>query len=297
LAAARKLDYPKRLPERHHGVLRIEILMVRPELSFHARLSKSFERIAASLDPSIAVHRTFLDETDPQTITDHIISPKLRRSALLVALPHHPQIVEALKRVSGAGQTVVQVITRHPELKVPYVGIDNEAAGRMAGLLMSGIQHKSGTVIALCHSQLYGVHRDRLRGFSEFMAKKNTQHLSFTQAAFTFDEDEAAARIVAGLLRSERDLVGIYSAGGDYGPLCDLLRNSRKQKDICLIGHELTDLSATALRDGTMSAVIDQAPETQARRAIDMALARMSLLDSEVDPSPIRFITITAENL
>jgi LacI family transcriptional regulator len=46
-----------------------------------------------------------------------------------------------------------------------------------------------------------------------------------------------------------------------------------------------------------MGAVIDQAPEAQARRALDMMLSRLGVLEAAVDNQPIRFITITAENV
>ena len=43
IAAARSLDYPKRLPEVHKGLLRIEVILVRPETTFSWRLSRAFE--------------------------------------------------------------------------------------------------------------------------------------------------------------------------------------------------------------------------------------------------------------
>jgi LacI family transcriptional regulator len=46
-----------------------------------------------------------------------------------------------------------------------------------------------------------------------------------------------------------------------------------------------------------MAVVLDQAPEAQARRAIDLMLKKIGLLDMELDASPIRFITLTAENI
>ena len=133
LAAVRKLDYPKRLPEVHRGVTRIEVLMLRPELSFINRLSKAFERIAANLHPSISVHRTFLKESDSASIAKRIADPAVRRSALLVVLPHHPAIRDAVAEVQRRGVPVVQVMTQLEDLNLAYVGIDNQAAGRMAG--------------------------------------------------------------------------------------------------------------------------------------------------------------------
>jgi LacI family transcriptional regulator len=297
LAAARALDYPKRLPDRHRGVTRIEILMLRPELTFTVRLSRAFERIAATLDPSISVHRTFLDENKPEAIAERILNPKMRRSALIVALPQHPNIQRALSHVQHSGLPVTQITTRMEGLTIDYVGIDNQAAGRMAGLLMSGMKRETGRVVAMCHSQIYGVHRDRVRGFSEFMQRDAASHLSFHKAAFMHDDETEMADVVSQLLRELPDLVGLYCAGGDYGRLCHVLRRARKSRNICLIGHELTEQSSAALKDGTISAIIDQAPETQARRALDITLHKIGLLETEVDLSPIRFVTITAENL
>lgn len=297
IAAARQLNYPKRLPETHRGVTRIEVLLSRPELSFTQRLSRSFERIAANLDSSIAVHRTFINESDPISTAELISHPAMRRSALIVALPDHPAVRTSLAAEHAKGLPVVQLVSPIGDIAGSYVGIDNCAAGRMAGLLMAGMQRQSGTVVGLSHSQIYAVHRDRMLGFSEAMAKPRASHLNFERVAFTHDSDTEAAGIVSNLIRSIPDLVGVYSAGGDYGPLCDMLRRRRRHGDICLIGHELTIQSDAALREGTITAIIDQAPETQARRALDTVLNRLRLLQTDVDSSPIRFITITADNL
>jgi LacI family transcriptional regulator len=297
LAAARKLDYPKRLPEQHRGVTRIEIVMARPDISFVARLSKSFERLAASLDRSIVVHRTFLDEADPAAIAAHIMSPNIRRSALIVALPQNPLIAAAIAAVETTGMVVVQVMTRLATLSSPYIGIDNVAAGRMAGFLLAGMVRGQGSVIALCHSQFYSVHRDRISGFSEYLQKPQASHLAFKQITFTNDDAQEVANTVSNHMRNMPDLIGIYGAGGDYGPLCDFLLRSGHKSKFFIIGHELNDQSEKALKNGTMAAVIDQAPETQARRALDLVLQKLGLLNTAVDLSPIRFITITAENI
>lgn len=297
IAAVRKLDYPKRLPELHRGVTRIEIILLRPELTFTARLARSFERIAANLDRSIAVHRTIMAEDDPQAIAEQLMSPKLRRSALIVGLPHHPVTSAAIQKLKLEGLPIVQLFTRMEGLEAPFVGIDNAAAGRMAGLLMSGLQRRRGPVVVLCHSQIYAVHRDRVTGFSDYMTRAPSKHLDFTYAGFTYDKADELARVTEQLLASTPDLAGIYAAGGDYGPLCDVLRRHDPARRICLIGHELTEQSRLALKDGTIAAVIDQAPETQARRAIDTALHALGLLESQADASPIRFVTLTAENV
>ena len=52
VAAARALGYSRRLPDLHRGLLRIDVILVRPETTFFRRLSGAFERIGATLDPT-----------------------------------------------------------------------------------------------------------------------------------------------------------------------------------------------------------------------------------------------------
>ncbi|QPC91415.1 LacI family DNA-binding transcriptional regulator [Mesorhizobium sp. INR15] len=297
VAAARSLDYPRRLPEAHRGIIRIEVILVRPDSTFFSRLSRAFERIAASLDRTIAVHRTFLDEEDPVAVARRIREPGLRRGALILAVPDHPLICEALAEVEAKGLPTALVVTRIPGSRADYVGIDNYAAGRMAAHLMSGMQQRPGTIAALCHSHIYQVHRDRIRGFSDYLAEHPRQDLTFTELLFGHDDGGRSADLLAETLRRRPDLVGFYNAGGGNGSLNQLLRSHPRRHEIFFVGHELTEGSTAALREGTMDVVLDQAPEAQARRAIDLMLARLGLHDLPIDNPPIRFVTFTPENL
>lgn len=295
LAAARALDYPKRLPEAHNGIRRIDVLLVRPETTFFARLAQAFARIAASLDPSITLHRTFLDERDPAAIARHIADPGMRRAGLVVAVPDQPVICAALQRATATGMPLVQIVTRTEGLVADYVGIDNYAAGRSAALFLSRMQPAGGTVAALCHSQIYQVHRERIRGFSDYLAAHPRGDLRFAAALFGRDDALQSAERLMEALDQWPDLVGVYNAGGANSAVASVLRKRRRK--LFFIGHELTKRSAEALRDGTMSVILDQAPEAQARRAVDLMLHRLGLLSESVQNTPIRFVTLTAENL
>ena len=67
-------------------------------------------------------------------------------------------------------------------------------------------------------------------------------------------------------IRRYPDLAGLYNAGGANFALCDVLRRQRP-RDVVFIGHELTERTTAALREGIMHVVLDQAPEAQARHA------------------------------
>lgn len=296
IAAARALGYARRLPDLHRSLLRIDVILVRPETAFYRRLSAAFERISATLDSSVKVHRSFMDESDPRAIAARIASSETRRAGLILAVPDHPQIRAAVTAAVGSGLPVVHVVTRAAEGVGELVSIDNYAAGRTAALFLSRMQARDGTVMALCHP-IYQVHRERMRGFSDYFARHPRDGLSFRWIGFGRDEARRASGLLSDALQAWPDLVGLYNAGAANAALADVLRRHRHGRRVFFVGHELTENSAAALRDGLMSVVLDQAPEAQARRAIDLLLQRLGLLEMALDTAPIRFITLTAENV
>jgi len=294
--AARTLGYPRILPERHRGLLRIEVMLVRPETTFFRRLSRAFERIAATLNPLVVVHRSFPDEMNPVEIARRIASTETPRAGLILAVPDHPLIRDAIETVAARGVPVVHVVTRASDRVGEFVGIDNYAAGRSAAMFMARMLPQGGPVIALCHP-IYRVHRDRIRGFSDYFSDNPGAATRFVWLGFGHDDDARSADLLFHALRRHPDLAGLYNAGGANAALLDVLRRDPRGREVYFVGHELTDYTARALREGYMQIVLDQAPEAQARRALDLILHHVGLTEIAPDQSPIRFVTITAESI
>jgi len=297
IRALRDVDYPRRIPEKHQGLMRIDVILVNPESTFFERLARAFARIAATLDPAISVHRSFMDDTDPEAIARRLSDYSIRRSAIIIAAPEHPSVRRALLALRSRGVPVIQIVSRMKGLDADYIGIENAAAGRMAGLLMCGLQKRSGRILAMCHSGVYDAHRQRVSGFSDYIQRQVDSGFHFDAVSFHHDEADRARETLMDALDRHKDFVGLYNAGGANSTLSDVLRRHPRGKNICFIGHELTERSSASLRDGTMAAIIDQVPEAQARRALDLALYRLGLLEHAVDLRPIPFVTVTKENV
>lgn len=295
IKAARDLDYPRLLPERHRGLMRVEVLLVQPHSTFFRRLSRAFERIAATLTPLVTVQRTFIEEINPAEIARRIATPETRRAALILAVPDHPLICEAVSRVVASGLPVISIVTRITGHAGDHVGIDNYAAGRTAAMFMSRMAQNKGPVIALAHP-IYEVHRDRIRGFSDYV-QAHAESARFDWLGFSMDDADRSTDLLFRALRDGPPPGGLYNAGGTNAALIDLLRRQRPRRELFFVGHELTDYTAAALREDLMDIVLDQAPEAQARRALDLALRRIGLTEIEPNMAPIRFTTITAESL
>lgn len=69
---------------------------MRPETTFYRRLARAFERVGATLDPSVRIHRTFIEEGDPPAIATRIVATGMRRAGLILAVPDHAEISEAV---------------------------------------------------------------------------------------------------------------------------------------------------------------------------------------------------------
>jgi LacI family transcriptional regulator len=295
--AARRLGYKQPLPERYHGVLRIEVIMVRRETPFFDRLASAFRRISESLDPSIQVHRTFADENDPLSVARRIANPGFRRMGLIIVAPDHPVVRAKLKAAKEAGEVVVQIVSRIDDDGGLFVGIDNYAAGRTAGQLMTRmLSSRQGRFVGLCHSGAYEVHRERIRGFSDYLAKNAHEGHVFSRVLFGLDQDLRSGEMLHDALSEDPGIIGVYNAGGANEGIASVLEK-RPRGAIMWVGHELTETSRGWLRSGLMDVVLDQAPEAQARRSLDLLLQKLGFISAEVSAEPIRFYTITSENI
>lgn len=295
IAAAQALDSPRRLPEAHRGIFRLEVMLLRPENTFYRRLSRAFERIGATLDASVMIQRSYVDPAAPEDMARRILRPDARRAGLILALPDQPAVRAAVAEVQASGLPMVHVVTRVGDTG-PFIGIDNAAAGRSAAHFITRMQARPGSVIAI-GDPIYRVHRDRLRGFSDYFARHPRADLPFVWAAFGADDPPRIHAAVQQALRAFPDLAGIYNVGAANSAVEAALVQAGRAGDVFFVGHELTENSTAALRRGHMHIVLDQSPEAQARRAVDWLLYDLNLSQIAPDPAPIRFVTHTDQSV
>lgn len=296
ITAAQQLGYDRRLPDIHQGIVRVEIILARPETDFYRRLADMFEQLAHTLNAKVSLHRTVMGE-DPGAFAARLLGSDLRRAGLIVAGPDHPAVRDALNRVRAEGTHVIQIVSRALGVEGDYVGIDNYSAGRSAAMYMARMSGAAGTVVALCPGGQVEAHRERIRGFSDYFQAHPAAGLDFDLLLFTRDESATSAAALQDCLDERPEVVGLYNTGGHNAVLCKVLRGHPRGPKVFFVGHELNARSAEALRIGVMQVVLDQSPEIQAQRALDLMMHRMGLTARPVANPPIRFITVTAENL
>ncbi|MBV9392332.1 MAG: LacI family DNA-binding transcriptional regulator [Verrucomicrobia bacterium] len=191
----------------------------------------------------------------------------------IVALDH-PKVREAVRDLHLAGIPVLAMVSDIPSIpRLGYVGIDNRAAGRLAGYLVGRfVSRAKGKVALFAGSLSYRGHEEREMGFRHIL-NEDFPKLSVLGLREIRDDWEQCYRETLELLKLHSDLIGIYNIGAGNRGIARALEESGRSGEIVFVGHELTAHTRRFLLSGVMDAVIDQHPRLESREAIN-ALAR-----------------------
>jgi len=155
--------------------------------------------------------------------------------------------------------------------RVAYIGIDNRAAGRLAGYLLNRFMGsgRPGKVALFAGSLAYRGHEEREMGFRHILAEESP-NLEIVEMREMLDDREKAYSEACALLERHPDLAAIYNVGAGNTGIARALKERGRAKDIIFLGHEVTDGTKELLLDGTLDAVIDQNPRVEAREALNI---------------------------
>ena len=269
LQAARALGLKRVLPVSHHAMVRINVILARPELPLIRRMGIEFKRLAQRMDTSVVIHRTVLEDEAPATIAGALVGRPC--DAAVVYAQDHPAIHTAIATLAAQGRPVVTMISDIPgSARLAYAGTDHYRAGRSAGYFLTRMT-APGKVIVLCNHLGFQSHAERVRGVSDLFAQTAP---GFHIAEIVEGSDDPI-RSEVGLkaaFRRHPAAVAIYNVGaGNRGVVAAIRAEILAQRPV-FIGHELTAFTHQSLDEGVMTLTIDQSPELQAQFAIDVLL-------------------------
>lgn len=191
----------------------------------------------------------------------------------IIALDH-PNVREAVRELHAANVPVLTMVSDIPSVpRIGYVGIDNRAAGRLAGHLLGRFLKRAPQKIALFAGSLsYRGHEEREMGFRHILAEE-FPHLEVLQLRESLDDFHRGYREAKALLEGNPDVSGIYNIGGGNRGIAQALEESGRAKEVVFGAHELTDHTRRFLLSGVIDFLIDQNPLQEARESI-LALAK-----------------------
>jgi LacI family transcriptional regulator len=294
IEAARSLGLRRTLPAPYVRRVRLDVLLARVETPFFGRLTQAFVRIAATLDRSVIIQRSALDDTKPRSISRRILESAA--DGVILYCEEHPAILRAIESLARRRVPVVCLTTDLPTVsRLAYVGIDHRRAGRTAALFASLAAQGHGSALVLTASLGYRAHRERVEGFETGLAEYAPE-IRILPVLHGHDERETSYRLVRRALLAEPGISALYNTGGVNRAVAAALRETGRVGQVAFVGHELTETSAALLRERVMVLAIDQAPELQAQRAIEIMLKHLGMFEPELPSSAIPFTLHTREN-
>jgi LacI family transcriptional regulator len=274
-------------------------------------LPESSGQFVATLRAAIkeAASSAIADRTDLSLISvrpddPHALVKNLQRQrgagidGVAILAPETPQVRDEIAHFRADGVPVVALVSDLPNSdRDHFVGIDNIAAGRTAGVLMGRFVRKTtGSVMVLTSSMQSRSNAERRLGFDHVMAEQFPD-LEVLPSIEGHDDDDTIRRVITTVLDKRSDLTGIYSLGTGNGVLIDVLRERGLSNPVVFIAHELTRNTRHALEGGLIDAVINQDVGHIARSALRILRAKSDGIDILPSQERIRIDILLKENL
>ena len=181
---------------------------------------------------------------------------------IVVLAPDLPMVKLAINEQVRAGVHVVTLFSDVAgSMREVYVGADNRAAGRTAGLLLARMSAPPrDTLLLLSQATRMSSEIERRIGFSQVMEERFSQ-LRVQRSPDLPPDDDGAYQLLKQFLQDEMDparLAGIYSVGAGTAGVVWALAELGLEHAQGLVAHDFTELHQSLLISGELSYVLHQ---------------------------------------
>ncbi|MER8745011.1 LacI family DNA-binding transcriptional regulator [Mesorhizobium sp. M1004] len=277
-------------------VIRLDFALPAGTNSFIKMLHRHIEAQALAR-PDLDVHIATIEGFNPDRLARLLQELRGQTQGVGVIALDHPTVREAIRSLSANDVKVVTIASDILHVpRVAYIGIDNRAAGRLAGYLLNRFMgsERPSKVALFAGSLSYRGHEEREMGFRHILTEESP-NLKIVEMREMLDDREKAYSEASALLDRHPDLAAIYNVGAGNTGIARALKERGRAKDILFLGHEVTDGTKELLLDGTLDAVIDQNPRVEAREALNILSHSVRHLSYE--PHQPRLQVIFKENI
>ncbi len=276
------------------------IMLPDTESQFVQTLAASLEaagRLAATSRVEVRLHR--FPAEDPHALAAILARlPDQDYAGVALMAPETPILRDAVRSLRARGLPVVALVSDLPNTERDhFIGIDNRAAGRTAGVLMGRfLGGGPGQVMVLGQSLLARDTLERRRGFDEVM-QRDFPRVEALQTLESHGSGQTLRQIVAEMLANAPQVRGIYAMGDGHRALTQTLADLGLSGKLTVICHELTPHARAALETGEISAVITQNLGHLARSTLRVLRAKADRAPLDEGQEQIRIEIVLRENL
>jgi LacI family transcriptional regulator len=302
LAAAQGIGYLEGLPdvETPPDAELIELGFIVPggTNTFMNALSQELAGVGARFAAEARIHVRRMEAFDPESLAAGLRELAGSSDGVGLIALDHPAVRTAIREVVAGGTMIATLVSDISDVpRHLYVGIDNRAAGRLAGHLLGRFLRRNHATVALFTGSLgYRGHEERASGFRRILAEEFPD-LALLETPEMHDDLEECYRQARALLAGKPDLAGIYNIGAGNRGIVRALEEAGRERDIVVIGHEVTEHTRRFLLSGAMDAVIDQNPQQEAEVVVEALLRSVRGGGQALRIPPIRVQAIFRENL
>lgn len=279
---------------------RFAVLLPDTESQFVQSLAGALQdagSVAATSRTELRLHR--FPAEDPHALAALLATlPGRDYVGVAMMAPETPVLRDAVRGLRALGIPVVALVSDLPNAECDhFVGIDNRAAGRTAGVIMGRFLGAGlGQVIVLGQSLLARDMIERRRGFDEVM-QRDFPGLEVLQSLETHGSPTTLRQVVAEMLANAPQARGIYSMGGGNRSLTQVVDDMGLSGRLAVICHELTPHVRAALVEGSITAVITQNLGHLARSTLRVLRAKADHQPLDEGQEQIRIEIVLRENL
>ncbi len=199
------------------------------------------------------------------------------KPAVAVIVPTDTQaLVAPMKQMAGMGTKIVTVDQTINDTSFVETQIltDNEAGGKLAADAMNELLGGKGKVLVITQPPGSAAQDARTTGFEEEL--KKYPGIEYLGAQYQSDDPQKAAEIVTSTLSAHPDLAGVFSTN-DQGAIGAItgLRQAGAAGKVKVVAYDAASAEVSALKNGTIQALIAQNPKQEGEKAMEVADALM----------------------
>lgn len=305
LQAVEELGAPQQQPGRPRKSANARFAYVLPadETPFFELVERQIAQSASDFRHAHITEVTHrVDAADPARFAEQLAEVADCDGVALLA-PDLPPIKRAVNELVRAGVHVVTLFSDVAGcMRETYIGADNRAAGRTAGLLlgrMAGQQKRRDVLLLSSQATRLSSEIERRIGFAQVLEERFPELTMLRTADLPADDDgacEALLQILKGEIEPER-VAGIYNVGSGSAGVARALAQAGLTAKAGVVAHDFTDAHASLLGANHLSYVLHQDIHYCVQTAGRVLRALCENVRGALNVVQPRIEILTAENL
>lgn len=229
-------------------------------------MTRSIEELESYKITSVIKYSGGFDVDQQLRLLDEMLVQEV--DALAMTSANSPRIAAKLREFSEKGIPVVLISSLLDDFEpFAFVGCNHEQSGRVAAGLARLITPPGSKIAVVSGSTKMTGLKLRYSGFINALGRGGRKD-EVLEPIHSQDDDMIAFKVVSGLVSRHPDIDLMFLAAGGYKGVYEALTDAGLCGKVKIIAFDMLDVNQQSLKNGTVSALIDQHPGEQGRMAI-----------------------------